>query len=99
MRHAKRTDQNHAAIRDGLRAAGFEVRDYSGAGFGIPDLAVKIGANSCLWLEIKDGNKSKSKQKLTTAEENWFDWNGFNSRKVNSLESALAAIKEFKGDL
>lgn len=37
-RYAKKTDANHADIRDGLKALGWEVLDTSGIGQGVPDL-------------------------------------------------------------
>jgi hypothetical protein len=95
MRHAKRVDGNHKEIRDGLRAAGFPVLDLSGCGQGVPDLAVKVGDGRSVLLEVKDGAKAPSAQKLTDAERIWFEFNGSISRVVNSLESALEAVREF----
>lgn len=97
-RHAKRTDANHSEIREGLRAAGFPVLDLSGCGQGVPDLAVKVGDGRSVLLEVKDGNKAKSAQRLTEAERIWFEYNGSISRVVDSLESALKVVREFVGE-
>lgn len=81
-----------------MRARGYVVLDTSSLGMGVPDLCVLVDANKqrSLWLEIKDGNKIPSKQRLTKDEEVWLTFNGENSRVVNSLEAALQAIEEFK---
>lgn len=94
MRFAKRTDDNHAEIRDGLRAAGYPVLDLSGCGNGIPDLSVLIAPGVSLFLEVKDGNKAKSAQKLTEKEEAFMEHWKQHTRVVNSLEAALRVITE-----
>ena len=101
MRYAKRTDNNHAEIRDGLRRAGFPVLDLSACGGGVPDLSVLVDVENKrnLFLEVKDGDKPPSAQDLTEAEKEWFKFAGWNSRKVNSLEQALEAIEEFRESL
>lgn len=98
MRHAKRVDGNHAHVRDGIRAAGYPVLDLSGCGDGVPDLAVMIAPCKSVLLEVKDGSKVPSAQKLTDAEQVWFAFNGSISRVVNSLPAALAVIKEFENN-
>lgn len=97
-RYAKRVDANQSSIYEGLRALGYLVEDWSMCGNGVPDCSVLIDADKkiSLFLEIKDGDKAPSKQKLTTCEKYWAKYHGFNTRTVNSLESALLAIEEFK---
>lgn len=97
-RFAKRVDANHSEIRDGLRKLGYSILDLSGAGYGVPDIAVLIIPRKCLFIEIKDGQKVKSKQELTKAEEEWFRFNGHNTVVANSFEAAVAAINKFKGE-
>jgi hypothetical protein len=73
-RYAKRIDNSHAAIRDGLRdeKLGYIVRDYSGIGNGIPDLAVETRRNHVhLWLEVKTPG-----EKMTKAEKEFAAWFG-----------------------
>jgi len=50
---AKKTDGNHAAIRDAMRAAGAEVEDLSGSGRGMPDTLVYTADGRLLLVEIK----------------------------------------------
>lgn len=50
---ARKTDQNHAAIRDAMRAAGAEVEDLSGTGKGMPDTLVYTADGRLLLVEIK----------------------------------------------
>lgn len=92
MRYARKVDANHADIRDGLRKMGYEVLDLSVAGAGVPDLAVKIGFGHVHFLEIKDGAKVKSQQKLTPEQEAWNYYAHSITSKVNSLDEAINAI-------
>ena len=94
MRYAKRVDDNHAVIRDGIRAAGYPVLDLSKCGQGVPDLSVMVGPFKAVFLEVKDGAKVKSAQKLTKAEETWQGHWSHVTKVVNSLEQALQVIKE-----
>ena len=67
MGYAKRTDRNHAVVRDALRQAGWFVKDCSAIGGGWPDLfAAKPGR--CLLVEVKNGAKSASRRQLTAAQ-------------------------------
>ena len=50
---AKRTDGNHAEIRDAMRKAGAEVEDLSGSGRGMPDTLVYTADGRLLLVEIK----------------------------------------------
>jgi hypothetical protein len=70
MRHAKRTDSNHAAVRDALRARGWQVMDLSRVGHGCPDLGAWRGERA-VFLEVKDGSKPPSARKLTEKEALW----------------------------
>lgn len=67
MRRASRTDANHAEIVKALRDIGASVRDTSAVGCGFPDLVVGMRGRNWL-LEIKDGNKPPSQQRLTDAQ-------------------------------
>lgn len=91
MRHAARTDANHAAIRDGLRASGCTVADTSGAGAGFPDLAVGLRSRNYL-LEIKDGAKPPSTRKLTPDQVKFHSaWRG-QVHVVTTLGEALQVV-------
>jgi hypothetical protein len=93
VKYARRTDANHAAIRDGLRGLGYVVLDLSGAGDGIPDLAVAVAPGMPHFLELKDGAKPLSAQKLTAAQDRWHSMAWMVTSKVRSLEEAVAALK------
>ena len=57
MRRAARRDANDAIITEALRAAGFTVIDFAGAGNSIPDKLVTRefpdGTQWVCWVEIK----------------------------------------------
>ncbi len=97
-RYAKRVDDNHAELRDGIRTAGFPVLDLSACGNGVPDLSVMVYPGICVFLEVKDGAKNASSRKLTTAEEMWREYAGRYTRTVLSLPDALEAIDQFVRD-
>jgi hypothetical protein len=50
---AKRTDGNHAEIRQAMRDAGAEVEDLSGSGKGMPDTLVWTPHTGLMLVEIK----------------------------------------------
>ena len=91
MRRAAKVDANQREVVAALRGAGATVQLLHAVGEGCPDLlAGKDGKN---WLiEVKDGSKPPSAQKLTPQQEVWHrDWRG-QSAVVNSPEAALALI-------
>ena len=74
---AKRTDSNHAVIRQAFRDRGFSWMDTYMVGKGFPDGVVgRYGIN--VLIEIKDGEKPPSKRKLTPDEQEfhgtWLGW-------------------------
>lgn len=68
----RRTDGNHAAIRDELRRLGLSVTDTSHVGGGFPDLVVSLGLE-VVFVEIKDPKQPPSKRVLTEKEQAFFD--------------------------
>lgn len=86
-RYARRTDRNHAAIRDGLRAIlGAEnVRDTSRYGDGFPDLMAYL--NSLWFIEIKWPG-----EKQTPAEVEMQEFMRDNYIIAESLEDALRQL-------
>jgi hypothetical protein len=64
MRFAARIDANQGAIVTALRQGGCEVLSLAAMGGGCADLLVHRAGIISL-LEIKDGKKSPSRQKLT----------------------------------
>ena len=90
---ARKTDANHAAIRQALRDAGASVLDLSGAGRGCPDLLIGYQGRNIL-CECKDGKKIPSRQKLTDAQVEFFDsWLG-QVAKVTTPEEAVALLND-----
>lgn len=59
----RRTDNNHAEIRDGLRAAGWTVEDTSAFGHGFPDLLVGIDGTFVLF-EVKSKGGELNEREL-----------------------------------
>ena len=91
MRRAAKTDANQREVVAALRAAGASVQLLHAVGEGCPDLLVGYKGLNML-LEVKDGSKPPSAQKLTPQQEEWHrDWRGHRV-VVNSPEAALTAI-------
>ena len=95
MRRAAKRDDNHREIVRGLRCIpGTLVLDLAAVGFGISDLAV-IRKGKTYWLELKDGSKCPSAQKLTQAQVKLhaeFELAGVKVHVVKNLEEAFRAI-------
>ena len=91
MRRAAKVDANQRQVVAALRGVGATVQLLHAVGEGCPDLLVgHLGVNYL--LEVKDGQKPPSAQKLTPQQEIWHrDWRG-HAVVVNSPEAALAAI-------
>ena len=91
MRTAARVDANQAEIVDALREIGCSVQILSAVGKGCPDLLVGYhGVNYP--IEVKDGDKSPSKRRLTHDELVWHDeWNG-TVYVVKSVEEAISVV-------
>ena len=91
MRRAAKVDANQREVVAALRGAGASVQLLHAVGEGCPDLLVGYKGLNML-LEVKDGSKPPSAQKLTPQQEIWHqDWRGHRV-VVNSAEAALAAI-------
>lgn len=91
MRKRARKDDNHNEIANTFITCGFSVHDTSQLGGGFPDIVVSNDRATFL-VEIKDGKKPRSKQKLTTDEELFHTlWRG-KLFVINSTEQALDII-------
>lgn len=92
MRAAK-IDANQNEIVNALRKIGCSVQILSSVGKGCPDILVGKSGKNYLF-EIKDGNKPKSAQKLTSDQVEWHSkWQG-SVFVVNSAEQAISIISE-----
>lgn len=97
MRAAK-VDDNQKEIVKALRNMGCSVQHLHSVGAGCPDLLVGYKGFNIL-LEVKDGNKSPSQQKLTPDQIIWHrDWRG-HVDVVNSSEQAILAVLKTARDL
>ncbi|WP_386681891.1 hypothetical protein [Loktanella sp. R86503] len=91
MRYAAKVDDNQPEIIEALRKAGCSVTPTHQAGKGFPDLAVGRQGRTYL-LEIKDGSKIPSKQKLTDDQVRWHGaWLGHKA-VVRNVGEALEAV-------
>lgn len=88
---AARIDANQPEIVAALRKAGCTVQHLHSVGKGCPDLLVgRAGVNYL--IEVKDGAKRPSDQKLTPDQVAWHSvWHGQVS-VVNTVDGALAAV-------
>lgn len=72
MAYAKRVDANQKTIVTALRGLGMKVYVTSMVGHGFPDLCASYAGKTHL-IEIKDGSKPPSAQKLTQDEREFID--------------------------
>lgn len=91
-RYAAKVDANQQEIVKALRDVyGVTVTPTHAAGDGFPDLCVGFRGQTYL-LEVKDGNKPPSKQKLTPDQEKWHTaWTG-QVAVVKDIPEALAVL-------
>lgn len=98
---AKKIDKNHGEIVNALRKAGATVQSLAGVGDGCPDLLVGYRGVNYL-IEVKDGSKIPSKQKLTADQIKWhLLWGGM-VKIAKNVEEAFEIIgipKGIKNDL
>jgi hypothetical protein len=91
MRRNARTDTNQREIVQALRDRGATVLHLHQLGKGCPDILVGYGGCNYL-IELKDGSKPPSKQRLTNDEANWHSrWQG-QVAVVNSVDGAIALL-------
>ena len=91
MRRAAASDANQPDIVKALRGAGATVQHLHGVGEGCPDLLVGYHHLNIL-MEVKDGAKPPSAQKLTGPQVIWHrDWRG-KVYVVNCEEQALSIL-------
>ncbi len=91
MRKKARVDANQKEVVKQLRDLGVSVLHTHQLGRGAPDLVLGY-RNSNYMIELKDGNKTKSQQKLTPDEVKFQEsWNG-NYAVCNSIDKILTLI-------
>lgn len=90
-----KTDDNQKEIVKALRAVGASVVSLAPLKGKCLDLLVGYRGHNLL-MEVKDGNKPPSQQKLTDNEEEFLDnWRGY-AVVVNSVEQALKVLLNIK---
>ena len=95
MRKAAKIDDNQKAIVNVLRQLGASVQSLAATGKGCPDLLVGYHGINYL-MEVKDGDKVLSKQKLTIDQEHWHSlWRG-SVHIVKSVDEALKILQDKK---
>ncbi len=91
MRKVASVDANQHEIVSALRACGCDVQLLHQLGGGVPDLLVGVKGKNFL-LEVKDGNKAPSKQRLTSDECEWHkSWRG-QAVVVRNVKEAIQAV-------
>ncbi len=91
-----RTDGNHTAVMDALRAAAMKPVSTASLGKGFPDIVVGFrGLNVA--LEVKDGEKAPSARALSADERDWHDtWPGQVAIVTSPEEAVMAVIQHCK---
>lgn len=88
MRRAAAVDANQGEIVEALRRIGASVKPIHRVGEGVPDLLVGDRGRNYL-VEVKDGDKIPSQQKLTPDEQEFHDtWRG-QVHIIRSVDEAL----------
>lgn len=96
MRRAAKVDANQQKIVEILRSAGATVQSLAAIGHGCLDLLVGWGGKTLL-MEIKDGSKVPSAQKLTEDQIKWHGaWMGGPLAVVDGPEAALRMLGVLK---
>jgi hypothetical protein len=93
MRMAARVDDNQNDIVRMLRKTNMTVLVLSAVGKGCPDICVGYCGRNFLF-ELKDGEKTKSRRKLTEKEKEFFDgWKGHVGLAI-SYEDVIEQIRD-----
>lgn len=91
MRRAARVDANQGEIVKALRKIGASVQPLHMVGEGCPDALVGYRGKNYV-MEIKDGTRKPSEQRLTPDESNWHvGWMG-QVHVVKSIDDALRVV-------
>ena len=92
MRHAARIDTNQQEIVAAFRKLGCSVLLLHTVGGGCPDIAVGKNRKTVL-VEIKDGNKTASRQQLTKDEQKFHaEWLG-SLFVVKNISDVIALVQ------
>lgn len=93
MNRRKRVDANQREIAQALKTLGATIEYLHFVGRGCPDLLVGFRGRNYL-LEVKDGAKPVTRQRLTADEIAWQEqWRG-QVAVISTVDEALAVIDE-----
>lgn len=87
-RRKAKTDDNQKAIVDTFRSMGISTAITSNAGDGFTDLVIGYGGLTVL-VEVKDGNKPPSAQKLTPDQQKFHGSFLGAITTINSVDKAI----------
>lgn len=91
---ACRTDDNHGAVIDGLRRAGYRVHDTSGVGGGFPDLLVGTPWGALALVEVKNATR---RWEYTVDQLEWRrHWRRFPIVTATGAEDAIRQLREMQ---
>ena len=96
MYRIRRTDANQKQIVAKFRKLGASVAIISEMGSGLPDLIIAYPGGFTALIEVKDGAKPLSQQKLTFDEQEFFEkWPG-HLYIIRSEDEVVALINKIK---
>lgn len=97
MRRIARVDANQRSIVGLFRAMGALVQPTHMVGSGFPDLLICYHGTLAL-IEIKDGEKAKSRRKLTQFEVDWQEeWKEAPIYIVEGDEDVMRVVRKLHG--
>jgi hypothetical protein len=99
-RRAARQDSNHGDVLAALVGAGAVCTNTHMVGNGFPDICVGFkdthGKARIILIEVKDGSKVPSKQRLTEDEQKWWNhWPG-DAYVVTSAREAVELVFDLR---
>jgi len=95
--YGRNKDSNHSEVVKAMRACGASVHAIESVEAGLPDLVVGIFGITEL-VEVKDGSKTQSKQRLNEDQAKWHSsWKGRPVQVVRSVDDALALVARMRG--
>lgn len=93
MRRAAKIDANQGEIVAAIRSLGVSVQHLHTVGAGVPDLLCGVAGVNFL-VEVKDGAKPPSAQKLTPDQIEWHSKWRTPVYIVNSVEQAIDLVQK-----
>lgn len=108
---ARRTDQNHKAVSDAIRALGCPVKSLHTQGGGVEDLLVGVSASEVgfpghrfkrwVLVEVKRPRNKRgetTESQFTTAQREWYaQTEGFPRLVVTSAQDAVDQLRRMAG--